>query len=146
MSLPFASMMTSSQCSGQSGSSCGANSAGYSPWGPAPHQYATTENFYNNPVQYPNNGSNGSVQGPHRYQITPTTQPPPPSGYYHPQQANRAIHPHYPPSHAHSADYQSSYHHNNRKCGNARSKTHSQPPLLKFNLTICFKFQTMRQL
>lgn len=109
------SMLASSQCSGQSALSCGGNSAGYSPWGPPPHQYAPSENFYNNPIQYPgvNNGNN------HRYPMTPTgpqPQPTPlPVGYFHQTPAARSLHNHYPTAHGHAAEYQP-FPQNGRKC------------------------------
>lgn len=115
------SPLTSSQHSGQSGgSSCGGNSGGgYSPWGPGSHQFNPPENFYNNPIPFPN-GPTNQMQ-PHRYQITPPNQQPPPIPSYYPSSggANRNIHSHYPSSHAHS-DYQPFSHNHNRKCKNSR--------------------------
>lgn len=112
--------MTSSQHSGQSGgSSCGGNSGGYSPWGPGPgHQFNPPENFYNNPILPFPNGPTTQMQ-PHRYQITPPNQQPPPIPSYYPSTGNRNIHSHYPPSHSHS-DYQPFNHNHNRKCKNTR--------------------------
>lgn len=108
------SMLASSQCSGQSGLSCGGNTAGYSPWGPPPHQYAPSENFYNNPIQYP-----GVNNGNHRYPMTPTgSQPQPaplPVGYFHQTPAARSLHNHYPTAHGHAAEYQP-FPQNGRKC------------------------------
>lgn len=103
------SMLASSQCSGQSGLSCGGNAAGYSPWGPpAPHQFG--ENFYNNPIQYPAvNGNN------HRYAITPNGQQPAPNAYFHQTPAGRSLHNHYPTTHGHTAEFQP-YQPNGRKC------------------------------
>lgn len=115
----FLSMLASSQCSGQSGISCGGNSAGYSPWGPpAPHQYGQTEHFYNNPIQYPtSNNGNG-----HRYPMTPTGQQPPaslPGAFFHQTPAGRNVHNHYPTSHAHTGEYQP-FPQNGRKCNGSR--------------------------
>lgn len=115
--LSLKSLIASSQYSGQSNASCGANSVGYSPWGPGPSQHQFVENFYNNPVQYPSS-SVGSVSsaGPlHRFQITPTGQTP----CYPPNQNGKNCHPHFPPNHALSADYQA-FHLNARKCSTAR--------------------------
>lgn len=111
--------MASSQYSGQSNSSCAANSVGYSPWGPpGPSQHQFVENFYNNPVQYPANGTSNSAGG-YRYPMIPTNQPPLPANNVacyaqQPQQNSKTCHSsHYP------ADYQS-FHQNGRKCSNPR--------------------------
>lgn len=116
--------MTASQHSGQSGgSSCGGTSVGYAPWIPSvngPLQYNGPDNFYNNPVQYT---ANSNPILPHRCQITPPSQQPPPLPSYYPQpnghHPSRNIHAHYPPSHTHS-DYQPYNQYHNRKCGNTR--------------------------
>lgn len=107
------SIMAPSQCSGQSNNSCGGHSNGYSAWMPNPGQQQFIENFYNNPIQYP---SSYSIV-PHQYQTaapnqqqTKYTQQPPNS---------RNGHPHCPPNHTHSADYQL-FQPYNRKCNNAR--------------------------
>lgn len=116
---------------------CGSvGQVGYSPWGPSQHQYV--ENFYNNPIQYPTNGSSNNV---HRF--PPNHQPPLPNAngtscYPQHQQTTKSCHSHYPSNHAHSVEYQP-YHPNNginRKCGNARmcssydALTSPQQPLL----------------
>lgn len=114
------SMMTASQLSGHSGSSCG-NSANYSPWGPPMQQCNHQENLYNNPVSYPS--STG------RHQITPPPQShqlPPPLPPCCPP--NRHIHPHYPPSHSHSDNYQP-YNYQNRRCPNTRPQCGSYDAL-----------------
>lgn len=120
----------------QNNGSCGPASVGYSPWGPSQHQYV--ENFYNNPIQYPTNGSSTNV---HRF---PNHQPPLPNAngtscYPQHQQTTKSCHSHYPTNtHAHSVEYQP-YHSNNginRKCGNTRmcssydALTSPQQPLL----------------
>lgn len=117
---------------------CGPASVGYSPWGPSQHQYV--ENFYNNPIQYPANGSANNV---HRY--PPNHQPPLPNAngpvcYPQHQQTTKSCHSHYPSNHPHSVEYQP-YHQQqnngiNRKCGNTRmcssydALTSPQQPLL----------------
>ncbi|XP_031630104.1 roundabout homolog 2 isoform X2 [Contarinia nasturtii] len=121
----------------QNNGPCGPTSVpvGYSPWGPSQHQYV--ENFYNNPIQYPNGSSNNV----HRF--PPNHQPPLPNAnstacYPQHQQTTKSCHSHYPSNHAHSVEYQP-YHPNNginRKCGNARmcssydALTSPQQPLL----------------
>lgn len=106
------SMLASSQCSGQSGISCGGNTAGYSPWGPpVPHPFMPGENFYNNPVQYPSANGNG-----HRYNaMTPNGQQPSAAPYFHQTPAGRSLHNHYPTSHGHATEYQP-FQQNGRKC------------------------------
>lgn len=112
--------MTPTQYAAQTNAACGTNPVvGYSPWGPGPSQHQFVENFYNNPIQYPTNGSNN---GAHRYQPPP---PPLPNAngtcYQQHQQTSKSCHSHYPSSHPHSVEYQP-YHSNggNRKCGNTR--------------------------
>lgn len=96
---------------------CGGAPVGYSPWTPAQHQYV--ENFYNNPIQYPTNGSATNVHHfSNHQQPMPNTNGT--SCYPQHQQTTKSCHSHYPSNHAHSIEYQS-YHPNNginRKCGN----------------------------
>lgn len=117
----------------QNNGSCPPAPVGYSPWGPS--QYV--ENFYNNPIQYPTNGSSTNVH------CFPNHQPPlqntnGTSCYPQHQQTTTSYHSHYLPNHAHSVEYQP-YHSNNginRKCGNTRmcssydALTSPQQPLL----------------
>lgn len=104
------SMMSSSQCSGQSNNSCGGHSNGYAAWPSVPGHNQFTENFYNNPIQYP---TNCSIL-PHRYATNGQQT------HYTQQQPNlRNGHPHCPPNHAHSSDYQL-FNPNSRKCNNTR--------------------------
>lgn len=113
-------MMTASQLSGHSSSSCG-NSANYSPWGPPIQQCNHQENLYNNPISYPNTG---------RHQITPpppqSHQMPPPLPPCCPPQRQHH-HQHYPPSHSHS-DFQP-YNYQNRRCPNSRPQCGSYDAL-----------------
>ncbi|XP_037046753.1 roundabout homolog 2 [Bradysia coprophila] len=110
-------MMAPSEHSAHSaGSSCG-SFGGYSPWGPAPQQFISLENFYNNPVQYAPN----QIQS-HRCQKTPSPsqhqQPTEMLAYFPPGQ--QRINVHYPTSHSHS-DYQPFNGHHNLKCTSVRS-------------------------
>ncbi|CAD7078040.1 unnamed protein product [Hermetia illucens] len=110
--------MNSSQHSGSSG--------GFSSWGggPQPQYCNRQEGYYNNPLPYPPNSSHPS--GQNRYQITPTSQLPPPIPYYpQPQQsANpippRSLHIHYPPPRHALSDYQP-VGHQSQRCNNGRS-------------------------
>lgn len=100
----------------QNNGSCGPTSVGYSPWGPS--QYV--ENFYNNPIQYPTNGSSTNVHCFPNHQ--PSLQNTNGTSCYPQHQTTKSCHSHYPPNHAHSVEYQP-YHSNNginRKCGSTR--------------------------
>lgn len=119
----------------QNNGPCGPAPVGYSPWGPSQHQYV--ENFYNNPIQYPSNGSSNNVhhfsnRQPQMPNVTST------SCYSQHPQTTKSCHSHYPSNHAHSVEYQPN-HPNNciiRKCGNTRmcssydALTSPQQPLL----------------
>lgn len=112
------SMMAPSEHSAHSaGSSCG-SFGGYSPWGPAPQQFISLENFYNNPVQYAPNPN--QIQS-HRCQKTPSPsqhqQPTEILAYFPPGQQRLNVH--YPSSHSHS-DYQPFSGHHNLKCTSVR--------------------------
>lgn len=133
--------MTSSQHSGQSGASSCGNSVGYASWIPStgvpPHPYNPADNFYNNPVQY--TGSANPML-PHRCQLTPPGQMPPPlPSYYPPPNGThlppRNVHGHYPPSHS-LLDYQPYNNFHNRKCGSSRyapsSRFSQKKPLNSF--------------
>lgn len=110
---------------------------GYTPWIPSQHQYV--ENFYNNPIQYPNGSSNNM----HHFQMNAPNHQSNVNAipYAHNQQTSKSCHSHYPTNHSHSVEYQP-YHQNhqnngiNRKCGNSRmcnsydALTSPQQPLL----------------
>lgn len=129
--LPIYSLLAAAQYSAQ------ANPAiGYTPWIPGAPQPPYVENFYNNPIQYPN----GPPNNMHRYPINAANHQVNPTAHQYPhnQQTSKSCHSHYPTNHPHSVDYQP-YHPNNglpRKCTNGRmcnsydALTSPQQPLL----------------